>query len=78
MIKHEYLKAVDDYSKLFHFFDQSRYVLDLLNLAYEKYQLVNKPSINNQIQALALASPTASFIQPAVFLSMWSEKKISY
>ena len=41
MIKQEYLKAVEDYSKLFHFFDQSQHVLDLLNLAYEKYKLLN-------------------------------------
>lgn len=45
MLKHEYLKAIDDYSKLFHFFDQSQHVLDLLNFAYEKFQLLNN---NNQ------------------------------
>ncbi|CAF0745881.1 unnamed protein product [Rotaria sp. Silwood1] len=41
MIKQEYSKAVEDYSKLFHFFDQSQHVLDLLNLAYEKLKLLN-------------------------------------
>jgi len=41
MIQHEYTQAIDDYSKLFHFFDQSQYVLDLLNLAYRKSQQVS-------------------------------------
>ncbi|CAF3640799.1 unnamed protein product [Adineta steineri] len=83
MIKQEYSKAVDDYSKLFHFFDQSQHVLDLLNLAYEKFKIVNnqqsikndqKPIISttetgiNSTKSTSLTSPTASFIQPAVYL----------
>ncbi|UJR33069.1 hypothetical protein I4U23_020528 [Adineta vaga] len=95
MIKHEYVKAVEDYSKLFHFFDQSQYVLDLLNIAFEKskqlkndnnpitpkMELENKnlssmtnikssidTDIHNPTKSLSLASPTASFIQPAVYL----------
>ncbi len=103
MIKQEYLKAVEDYSKLFHFFDQSQHVLDLLNLAYEKFKSFNNnndeqsikieqekdnnPLIKNSknennipqqsmtsttcvnpTQSLCLTSPTASFIQPAVYL----------
>jgi len=70
MIKQEYLKAVDDYSKLFHFFDQSQHVLDLLNLAYEKFKLSNEQSIQiEQDKNLhSLPSPTASFIQPAIYL----------
>ncbi len=81
MIKHEYFKAVEDYSKLFHFFDQSQHVLDLLNLAYEKFQLENQaidneqsikdtqpPVMDNHPPSFSLASPTASFIQPAVYL----------
>jgi tetratricopeptide (TPR) repeat protein len=73
MIKQEYGKAVEDYSKLFHFFDQSQYVLDLLNLAYEKLnkidneqQLIqNSSTINHHTQSF---SPTASFIQPTIYL----------
>ena len=42
MIKQEYGKAVEDYSKLFHFFDQSQHVLDLLNLAYGKLKASNE------------------------------------
>jgi tetratricopeptide (TPR) repeat protein len=38
MIEQEYGKALDDYSRLFHLFDQSQHVLDLLNLAYERYR----------------------------------------
>lgn len=56
MIKEEYSKAIDDYSKLFHFFDQTQYILDLLNLAYERSQ------------SLSIVSPSASVIQPAVYL----------
>lgn len=41
MLKQEYFKAVNDYSKIFHFFDQTQQILDLLNIAYEKYQLSN-------------------------------------
>jgi tetratricopeptide (TPR) repeat protein len=93
MIKQEYAKAVEDYSKLFHFFDQSQHVLDLLNLAYQKLKTINndiddQQSIKieqekedtkqhrtssagtcvNTTQSLSVASPTASFIQPAVYL----------
>ncbi|CAF0739151.1 unnamed protein product [Rotaria sordida] len=102
MIKQEYSKAVEDYSKLFHFFDQSQHVLDLLNLAYEKLKLLtnnidNEQSIKieqekediqsikndnnttqpmtslidtcvNSTQSLSLVSPTASFMQPAIYL----------
>jgi len=83
MIKQEYIKAVEDYSKLFYFFDQSQYVLDLLNLAYEKFKLSNQIIDDNQSikieqekdnhniikqSLLSLVSPTASFIQPAVYL----------
>jgi hypothetical protein len=81
MIKQEYCKAVEDYSKLFHFFDQSQHVLDLLNLAYDKLKSTNgdiddEQSIKieqekediNPTQSLSLASPTASFTQPAVYL----------
>ena len=57
MIKEEYSKAIDDYSKLFHFFDQSQYILDLLNLAYEKSQSSKNRTI---AQSLSLA--------PAVYL----------
>lgn len=39
MIKQEYLKAIDDYAKLFHFFDKNQHVLDLLNLAYDKLKV---------------------------------------
>ena len=56
MIQQEYRKAVEDYSKLFHFFEQSQSVLDLLNLAYEKSRLSSFAS-----------SPTSS-IPPAVYL----------
>jgi len=58
MIKQEYFKAVEDYSKLFHFFDQSQYVLDLLNLAYEKLKFADDQLNKN----------STSFIQPAVYL----------
>ncbi|CAF2092046.1 unnamed protein product [Rotaria magnacalcarata] len=90
MIKREYSKAVEDYSKLFHFFDQTQQVLDLLNLAYEKLKSFNSDidddqSIKNDhttrqpmassmdtsvdpTQSLSLVSPTASFMQPAVYL----------
>ncbi|CAF2407951.1 unnamed protein product [Rotaria sp. Silwood2] len=105
MIKQEYSKAVEDYSKLFHFFDQSQHVLDLLNLAYEKLKSFNndiddeqsikieqeKEDIQsiknikndnnttqpmtslidtcvNPTQSLSLVSPTASFMQPAIYL----------
>ena len=86
MIKQEYDKAVEDYSRLFHFFDQSQHVLDLLNLAYEKFQLSKQQNDDEQSirieqeqkkipnstktrsSSLALASPVASFVQPAVYL----------
>ncbi|CAF1485983.1 unnamed protein product [Adineta ricciae] len=83
MIKHEYVKAVEDYSKLFHVFDQSQYVLDLLNLAFRKLKTSKNDgnglktiepekkivsSIADENVSLCLASPTASFIQPAVYL----------
>lgn len=99
MIKQEYGKAVEDYSKLFHFFDQSQYVLDLLNLAYGKLKASNEeikneppiqveqtnefahgdrhetsvspvvpPSVSHSMPPLSLASPTASFHQPTVYL----------
>ena len=48
MIKQEYGRAVDDYSKLFYLFDQSQNVLDLLNLAYEKFKATTDRSISNQ------------------------------
>jgi tetratricopeptide (TPR) repeat protein len=66
MIKHEYVKAVEDYSKLFHFFDQSQHVLDLLNLAYEKSMEIEQRKIDHQFNGSI--SPTASFNQPAVYL----------
>lgn len=56
MIKQEYHKAVEDYSKLFHFFEQTQSVLDLLNLAYEKSR------------SYSFTSSTISSIQPAVYL----------
>ena len=93
MIKQEYGKAVEDYSKLFHFFDQSEHVLELLNLAYEKLKASNEESedeatndlvhedrneisipavvptsVSNSIPPISLASPTASFNQPAIYL----------
>ena len=98
MIKQEYAKAVEDYSKLFHFFDQSQHVLDLLNLAYEKFKLsTHQGDDEEEDQSIRIEqdrdevpakrrssteknvtrsfeptpsfpSPTASFIQPAVYL----------
>jgi hypothetical protein len=78
MIKQEYMKAIEDYSKLFHFFDQTQHVLDLLNLAYEKFKLSNQNINDNQsikieqenplTSSFTLTSPIASFIQPAIYL----------
>lgn len=104
MIKQEYTKALDDYSKLFYLFDQSQQVLDLLNLAYEKLKSSKHENTNDEQsiktlqeksdnqstksnpksisqlltssidtsidpnQSLSLVSPTASFMQPAVYL----------
>jgi tetratricopeptide (TPR) repeat protein len=68
MIKHEYVKAMEDYSKLFHFFDQNQYVLDLLNLAYEKSIEIKQEKFDHQFNVTSSLSPTASFNQPAVYL----------
>ncbi|CAF0937031.1 unnamed protein product [Didymodactylos carnosus] len=54
MIISQYEKAVEDYSKLFHFFDQSQQVLDLLNLAYEQLNVLreqNKKMTNTTADA---------------------------
>lgn len=82
MIKQEYGKAVEDYSRLFHFFDQSEHVLDLLNLAYEKSK-GSKDLIDDEQQSIRIeqeqgaSTPmgrtsshpsSGSFVQPAVYL----------
>ncbi len=77
MIKQEYGKAVEDYSKLFHFFDQSEHVLDLLNLAYRKFKSLThevddeqsiqiEPEKENQpcIQDFEIIPPTVYLCYP--------------
>ncbi|CAM4904106.1 unnamed protein product [Rotaria socialis] len=78
MIKREYSKAVEDYSKLFHFFDQSQQVLDLLNLAYEKLKSFNsdidddQSTKNDHKTRQPMASPRDTSVDPTQSLSLVS------
>ena len=77
MIKQEYSKAVDDYSKLFHFFDQSQRILDLLNLAYQKCknnidseQSINIQQGNEDILSIKDTKTDINTIQPTTTSSI--------